>query len=93
MKKTIISILLYLAIVLGSGTIANAATIYAQGGIWNYGVGSKYVWSYYSNNYKAHGSTAVGKYKSYSGKTRAGIQARASAPKPFFVNRTYYNVY
>ncbi|WP_325980268.1 lactococcin 972 family bacteriocin [Staphylococcus equorum] len=36
--------------------------------MWNYGVGSKYVWSYYSNNYKAHGSTAVGKYKSYSGK-------------------------
>ena len=35
MKKTIISVLLYLAIVLGSGTIANAATIYAQGGIWN----------------------------------------------------------
>ncbi|WP_404341018.1 lactococcin 972 family bacteriocin [Staphylococcus equorum] len=68
MKKTIISVLLYLAIVLGSGTIANAATIYAQGGIWNYGVGSKYVWLYYSNNYKAHGSTAVGKYKSYSGK-------------------------
>ncbi|WP_306556681.1 hypothetical protein [Staphylococcus equorum] len=28
MKKTIISVLLYLAIVLGSGTIANAATIY-----------------------------------------------------------------
>ena len=31
-------------------TPALAATVYAQGGTWNYGVGNTYVWSYYSHN-------------------------------------------
>ncbi|MGW7832079.1 lactococcin 972 family bacteriocin [Staphylococcus xylosus] len=93
MKKTIISILFTGIVVFGSGTVTKAVTIYAEGGLWNYGVGSSYVWSYYNHNSKAHGSTAIGKYASYSGKTRAGIQARASAPKAHWDNQTYYKVY
>ncbi|SCS40213.1 lactococcin 972 family bacteriocin [Staphylococcus caeli] len=93
MKKFIISLLLFISFVLSTVPLIKAATIYAQGGVWNYGIGSTYVWSYYSHNSKAHASTAVGKYTSYSGKTRPGIQARASAPIAFWGNQTYYKVY
>ncbi|MGU3126977.1 lactococcin 972 family bacteriocin [Staphylococcus aureus] len=65
-----------------------------EGGTWSHGVGSKYVWSYYYHGHKGHGATAIGKYRSFSGYTRAGVKAKASATKHnWWVNRAYYNIY
>lgn len=53
-----------------------------------------YVWSYYYHGHKGHGATAIGKYRSFSGYTRAGVKAKASATKHnWWVNRAYYNIY
>ncbi|HHU6750917.1 TPA: lactococcin 972 family bacteriocin [Staphylococcus pseudintermedius] len=68
--------------------------IYIYGGAWNYGVGSTYVWSYYSHNHSYHSSTAIGRYRSYSGVTGPGKRAKASAEKRWWWrNETYYNVF
>ncbi|NDR10827.1 lactococcin 972 family bacteriocin [Staphylococcus aureus] len=78
----------------GLSTAAYASTEYAEGGTWSHGVGSKYVWSYYYHGHKGHGATAIGKYRSFSGYTRAGVKAKASATKHnWWVNRAYYNIY
>lgn len=80
-------------LILGAAAVTvQAATVEAEGGVWNYGVGSTYVWSYYSHNGRNHASTAKGKYTSYSGKMPPGVQARASAAKSWSVNKTYYSV-
>ncbi|MBE5673097.1 lactococcin 972 family bacteriocin [Staphylococcus sp. SS35] len=86
--------LLYLSLALGLSTAAYASTEYAEGGTWSHGAGSKYVWSYYYHGHKGHGATAIGKYRSFSGYTRAGIKVKASATKNnWWVNRAYYNIY
>ncbi|HDF0927730.1 TPA: lactococcin 972 family bacteriocin [Staphylococcus aureus] len=83
-----------LTLALGLSTAAYASTEYAEGGTWSHGVGSKYVWSYYYHGHKGHGATAIGKYRSFSGYTRAGVKAKASATKHnWWVNRAYYNIY
>lgn len=71
---------------------ASSSTISAQGGRWNYGVGSKYVWSYYSHNHKTHKASVEGKYYVSSGWTKKGITAKASCEKRLFGNRSYYEV-
>lgn len=93
-NKKLISVSLSGLMLLGiiSGVVS-AATVYAQGGKWEYGVGEKYVWSYYSHGSKYHASTAIGKYPSESGKTRPGVKAQASAEKSWSGNQTYYKVY
>lgn len=96
MKNKILSTLVagLLLIGIGSSSIVSAATIYTDGGTWNYGVGSKYVWSYYSHNYRYHSSTVYGKLKISSGFTRPGVRAQASSEKRWWwVNEAYYNVY
>lgn len=96
MKNKILSILVagLLLIGIGSSSIVSAATIYTDGGTWNYGVGSKYVWSYYSNNYRYHSSTAIGKTRSFSGFRKPGVRALASSEKRWWWrNEAYYNVY
>ncbi|AWR33189.1 lactococcin 972 family bacteriocin [Staphylococcus aureus] len=86
--------ILYLYLALGLSTVAYASTEYAEGGTWSHGVGSKYVWSYYYHAHKGHGATAIGKYRSFSGYTRASVKAKASATKHNLrVNRAYYNIY
>ncbi|CRI08857.1 TPA: lactococcin 972 family bacteriocin [Staphylococcus aureus] len=53
-----------------------------------------YVWSHCYHDHKGHGATAIGKYRSFSGYTRAGVKAKASATKHnWWVNRAYYNIY
>lgn len=69
-----------------------AYTVNVQGGTWNYGVGSTYVWSYYSHNRRTHKASVHGAYDASSGWTRKGIQARASAQKAAFGNKSYYDV-
>ncbi|HFG0326994.1 lactococcin 972 family bacteriocin [Staphylococcus aureus] len=94
MKNKIFGAILYLSLALGLSTAAYASTEYAEGGTWSHGVGSKYVWSYYYHGHKGHGATAIGKYRSFSGYTRAGVKAKVSATKNnWWVNRAYYNIY
>lgn len=50
------------------------------------------VWSYYYHGHKGHGATAIGKYRSFSGYTRAGVKASATKHN-CWVNRAYYNIY
>ncbi|WP_231910054.1 lactococcin 972 family bacteriocin [Staphylococcus simiae] len=59
------------------------------------------MWSYYYHGYKEHGSTAIGCYKSYSGYTKPGKRARASAEKDsgllirhstIFINKRMRNI-
>lgn len=69
-----------------------AHTVNVQGGTWNYGVGSTYVWSYYSHGGRVHSSSVKGAYFASSGWTRPGVQARASAQKALWGNQSYYNV-
>ncbi len=98
MKKIFAKLVLFVSFfsLLGTGLVtASAATISAQGGIWNYGIGDYYVWPYYSHNSKTHCSTAIGRYRSDSGDTRPGKRADASARKGQYVwqeNKTYYGV-
>ncbi|BDB37458.1 TPA: lactococcin 972 family bacteriocin [Staphylococcus aureus] len=48
----------------------------------------------YYHGHKGHGATAIGKYRSFSGYTRAGVKAKASATKHnCWINRAYYNIY
>ncbi|MBX5319877.1 lactococcin 972 family bacteriocin [Staphylococcus caprae] len=93
MKNKFISILIAFSLLIGLTATASAASVYTHGGKWSYGVGSKYVWSYYYHGNKGHSSTAIGKYESYSGYTRSGEQSKASAVKAWFGNETYYNIY
>lgn len=71
---------------------ALAATVDVQGGVWNYGVGSKYVWSYYSHSSKTHKASVHGAYDATSGWIRKGVEAKASAEKALFGNASYYDV-
>ncbi|WP_324838174.1 lactococcin 972 family bacteriocin [Staphylococcus simulans] len=82
MKKYVARTIIIATLLLGMGTttIANAYE-WAEGGKWSHGIGSTYVWSYYTHNSYGHDSTAIGKYRSDSGYTTAGKQARASAEK------------
>lgn len=72
--------------------LASSHTIDASGGTWNYGVGSTYVWSYYSHKSKTHKSTVQGKNYVTSGWIKAKTQARASAQKARSGNYSYYDV-
>ncbi|MGT0202212.1 lactococcin 972 family bacteriocin [Staphylococcus aureus] len=71
--------ILYLDLALGLSTAAYAHIQNTQKeALESHGVGSKYVWSYYYHGHKGHGATAIGKYESFSGYTRAGVRAKAS---------------
>lgn len=91
-KNKIYGAILYLSLALGLSTAAFASTEYAEGGTWSHGVGSKYVWSYYYHGHKGHGATASGKYRSFSGYTRACVKA-STTKHNWWVNRAYYNIY
>ncbi|HAJ53259.1 MAG TPA: lactococcin 972 family bacteriocin [Lactobacillus sp.] len=69
-----------------------AYTVDVQGGTWNYGVGSTYVWSYYSHNSRTHSAAVKGAYSASSGWISPGTEARASAQKSYFGNQSFYNV-
>lgn len=91
-KKLLTSTVVTTAVAALLSTPVLATTINTQGGTWNYGVGSKYVWSYYSHKHKTHKSSVQGKYYSTSGWTRKGVKAKASAEKAKHGNRSYFDV-
>ena len=92
-KIIILVCLLFLGTLLGVTYKAEAATVHVAGGVWSHGIGKHYVWSYYSHNKRNHGSTAVGKYSSFSGVARPGVQSKASAPKAWGGNKTFYSLH
>lgn len=71
------------------------ATQERDGGIWNYGVGKVYVWSYYQHKHRLHKSSVQPGSKApivSSGWVAKGIQSRASAPKAPSGNSVYYDI-
>ncbi|MDF7627204.1 lactococcin 972 family bacteriocin [Lactobacillaceae bacterium L1_55_11] len=86
--------LVTLAAAIGSAGLisaVDAATISAGGGTWSYGVGKKYVWSYYDHDYRYHSSSVSGQYYVSSGNTAPGYSAQASAPRALWGNQSYYD--
>ncbi|BDR60924.1 lactococcin 972 family bacteriocin [Lactobacillus xylocopicola] len=83
-----------------SGTVDNdslnlRASKKREGGMWNYGVGSTYVWSYYQHKRRLHKSSVRPGYFAdtiSSGWRQKGTQSRASAPKAKLGNAMFYNV-
>lgn len=91
-SKIVVSTVTLIVTVVSLTIPALAATVDVQGGVWNYGVGSKYVWSYYSHNSKTHKASVHGAYDATSGWIRKGVEAKASAEKALFGNASYYDV-
>lgn len=83
-----------------SGMVEDSNSLLRQtqerdGGTWNYGVGSVYVWSYYQHKSRLHKSSVKPGYFAQvvsSGWRTKGIQARASAPKAPYGNQMFYDV-
>lgn len=97
MKKFVLTMLIAIIISTSAG-VANAYQINISGGKWNYGISNTYVWSNYYHGSKGHGSTAIGKYTSFSGYTKRGNWSYASAHAVSKwqigkTNKTYYNLY
>lgn len=88
-KKIVVTSLLALGLVGAGSSIAHADHV--GGGEWSFGVGSKYVWSYYDHDYRYHSSSVKGKYWADSGRTAPGYEAQASAQKAMWGNKSYYN--
>lgn len=74
-------------------TAANAAIVYPpEGGTWDRGAGTSYVWSEYYHRDICHGSTAVGK-TTVRDSASAGHWAIARAQAKLSGNETYYRAY
>lgn len=73
----------------GAGLVG-ATIVSVDGGTWDYGTDSSTVWSHYFHNGVPHGSTAVGKFTSDSGCVNKNIWSRATAPRKYRGNKSYY---
>lgn len=97
MKKLILTIIITIILTAGFESV-KAYQVNINGGTWNYGVSSRYVWSNYYHGSKSHYSTVRGSYWSRSGYTFKGRWSRASAQKApgwkvWKVNKAYYGFY
>ncbi|WP_278952542.1 lactococcin 972 family bacteriocin [Lactobacillus apis] len=75
--------------------VSPRATQERDGGTWNYGVGTTYVWSYYYHKTRLHRSSVkpgIWAALVSSNWTRKGVQSRASAPKASRGNYCYYDI-
>lgn len=71
-------------------TAANAAIVYPpEGGIWDRGAGTSYVWSEYYHDKICHGATAVGKTTD-TATAGKGSWANARAQTKLTGNKSYY---
>lgn len=91
-KNKIYGVILYLFLVFGLLIVVFVFIEYVEGGIWSYGVGSKYVWFYYYYGYKGYGVIVSGKYRLFSGYIRVGVKVLIIKYN-WWVNRVYYNIY
>ncbi len=64
------------------------------GGKWRYGVGEKYVWSYFKQKYHTHKTTVEGKKwgRTSSGWVKKKKTAFASHPKAIFGNKAWCDI-
>ncbi|MBF0772932.1 lactococcin 972 family bacteriocin [Mammaliicoccus sciuri] len=97
MKKFFITLLLTIIIASGAG-IVKAYQVNVDGGTWNYGVSSQYVWSNYYHGKKTHYTSVRGRYWATSGYTPKGRWSKISAQKRpgwqiWKVNKAYYGFY
>ncbi|MFD3762291.1 lactococcin 972 family bacteriocin [Streptomyces sp. NPDC058622] len=79
------------ALVVAAATPALAASVQTGGGIWNYGVGSGYVWSNYYHEHTCHSSSVQGDYYSSSGYVGAAAWSRASATDAWSGNKSWWS--
>ncbi|MFF8592235.1 lactococcin 972 family bacteriocin [Streptomyces sp. NPDC015220] len=81
------------ALVIATATPALATITYpSEGGTWDHGAGTSYVWSDYLHNSKCHGSTSVGAYTDRSANTAAGTWSITSATASLSGNKAYYRI-
>ncbi|MGH3807524.1 MAG: lactococcin 972 family bacteriocin [Pseudonocardiaceae bacterium] len=90
-KRKLVTALAAGAMVLGFASPALATVAEVEGGTWDYGVGGGKVWSYYYHGSSCHKSSVQGQQYVSSGKTPAGVWARASVPDRWYtVDYSYY---
>ncbi|NCC55562.1 MAG: lactococcin 972 family bacteriocin [Erysipelotrichia bacterium] len=92
MKKTIIKMMLGITM-LGTTVVAVSAltTTHPYGGTWTQGIRDNTVISNFLHNKHIHRATAVGTRQVFDGWKSPGVWAKASAPKAFAGNKTYYS--
>ncbi|MFE6282587.1 lactococcin 972 family bacteriocin [Streptomyces sp. NPDC057877] len=79
------------ALVIAGATPALATITYpSEGGIWDHGAGTSYVWSDYYLSTKCHGSTSVGKYID-TDEAAAGSWTITQATAALYGNKAYYS--
>lgn len=89
-RKVVTPVLLAGAIVSAAATAATASIVYPpEGGVWDRGVGTSYVWSDYYHGSICHGSTSVGQ-TTVSRTAGAGSWSITSARAKLSGNQVYY---
>ncbi|MFH9083944.1 lactococcin 972 family bacteriocin [Streptomyces sp. Ru62] len=78
------------ALVIAGATPALATISYpAEGGTWDHGAGTSYVWSDYYLSSRCHGSTSVGEYID-TDEASAGNWSITQADAALYGNKAYY---
>ena len=75
--------------------LRKGTTVNVDGGTWNYGVGTTYVWSYYQHMKKWHKSSVKPGWFAQtfsSGWQRKGVRAKASAKRAKLGNQMFYDI-
>lgn len=80
------------ALLVGGVTAAQATTVSAEGGTWDYGVSGKYTYSNYQHNSRTHKSTACGTGCAYAGWANPRVMAKAQAVSAIGGNTAFYDV-
>lgn len=94
LKHVLLTMLVAVIMSFGMAEAAHAkGPFWVGGGKWYYGtVRGGDVWSNYLHNYRCHSSTAVGKWRAWSGRTARGYWAMASAPeRRWRADEAYWN--
>ncbi len=73
----------------GAG-VAGATIISIDGGTWDYGSDSTTVWSHYFHNGRKHASSVEGQFRSDSGCVNKNTWSRATAPRKWLGNKSFY---
>ncbi|TQN28414.1 lactococcin 972-like bacteriocin [Haloactinospora alba] len=89
-RRAVAPVLLAGGIAAFSAGAASAEITYPpEGGKWDHGAGTSYVWSDYLHNGTCHGSTSVGRYTDRD-TAAAGSWSITEAPTKLFGNESYY---
>jgi lactococcin 972 family bacteriocin len=92
LRQGLLTVIAAAIILIVTAVPSYAIVTYTGGGKWDHGVGVRIVWSYYAHAKYCHKASAYGAYWAYSGNTRAGVWAKASAERSFdHTNESYWN--